>query len=99
MGEDTVPSTREELETLLLRLWADALAMPEIRADEDLVSRGAGSLALMSVVARVQEILERDIPPEVVLQTMFREPTVHAFTQAIYASVMMQGPDQAVAGG
>ena len=77
----------DEVEHMLSQLWADALARSKVGSDEDLLELGAGSLALMSVVARAQDILERDIPPEVILKTMFQQPTVRAFAYAIHSSL------------
>jgi hypothetical protein len=55
-----------------------------VRTGENLFDRGANSLSLMSVFAKVQEILEVDIPPELVLNSMFDNPTVSAQATTIH---------------
>jgi acyl carrier protein len=73
-----------EIETLLSSLWADALSRDSVPPEANLFDLGAGSLSLMSVIARAQEVLEADVPPEVVLKPIFEEPNVRALAAAIH---------------
>ncbi|HEX2208939.1 MAG TPA: amino acid adenylation domain-containing protein, partial [Longimicrobium sp.] len=72
-----VPRDVTELE--VARIWGEALGVPRVGAADDFFRMGGHSLLALRMMARVRERFGRELP----LATLFQNPTVGAFAQAL----------------
>jgi amino acid adenylation domain-containing protein len=56
-------------EEALAAIWQEVLNMPEIGTDADFYDLGGTSLQAFLIFARISRVLERDLPPTLMLQT------------------------------
>ncbi|MCG8423580.1 MAG: amino acid adenylation domain-containing protein [Proteobacteria bacterium] len=78
-------ATTDELEHRLCALWADALGLARIGADENFYDHGADSLILARVAGRLrEEIPEAEASTyDALLRQMLNEPSVRALARAL----------------
>jgi amino acid adenylation domain-containing protein len=69
-------------EQALARIWAEALGMQDIGAEDDFFERGGHSIAAMLVVAQIHEIFAIELP----IRALFEAPTVRGLARQIEAS-------------
>lgn len=63
---------RDEVETVIARIWADVLGVRDMSVHDDFLDLGGHSLKATRIVSRIQ----RDLGVEVALVDLFRNPTV-----------------------
>ncbi len=72
---------RGPVEEVVAGIWADALGLDRVGAEDDFFALGGHSLLSTQVMARVREAFGVEVP----LHRMFAEPTVAALTRALLA--------------
>ncbi|WP_460122160.1 non-ribosomal peptide synthetase [Pseudomonas sp. S2_C03] len=73
------PQSACELQSLIGRIWAEQLQVPQVSADDHFFLLGGNSIAATQVVARLREALGLQLN----LSLLFEAPTLGAFTAAV----------------
>jgi amino acid adenylation domain-containing protein len=68
---------RSDLERTIAGVWSELLGLAEVGAEDNFFDRGGHSLLLVRVHARLQRLLDREIP----IVELFRHPTVAALAR------------------
>ncbi|HEV3402019.1 MAG TPA: non-ribosomal peptide synthetase [Acidimicrobiales bacterium] len=80
--EREVVAARTPEEAAVLSIWAEVLQKDDVGADDDFFSLGGHSLAAAQIVARLNDALGVDLPPDAV----FEAPTVAELAAATIAA-------------
>lgn len=92
IGEKSTAGTdegnRDQMETRLARLWADALGLPDVGRDQNFYDLGADSLIMAQVTGKLrdgfsEEPSQKDIPYDALLRQILNYPTVAALAEYI----------------
>jgi amino acid adenylation domain-containing protein len=78
---------RSTLEMTLQRLWAEVLAKPDLRAEDDFFEHGGDSILAMRLLGRLEEEFGVPVP----LATIFQYPTLRASADAL-SEILEEGP-------
>lgn len=70
------------VERVLAEIWCEVLSVDDIRADDNFFERGGNSLSAIQVIARVQQLLGKEIP----VTSIFDEGTLSAFAREVEQS-------------
>lgn len=79
VGARKFVAPRNDVETRLATIWADALAMPAISVTDDFFENGGHSLLAIRIFAR----LEKEFGVSLPLATLFRAPTIEQFAKIL----------------
>ncbi|MBN9683565.1 MULTISPECIES: non-ribosomal peptide synthetase [unclassified Corallococcus] len=80
-GPDAYVAPREGWETLVAELWAPLLGVPRVGAHDHFFELGGHSLLATRVVSRLRDVLQRDVP----LRLLLESPTVSGFAERLEA--------------
>jgi len=78
---------RNELETVLARLWCEVLQLDEVDCDDDFAALGGDSLLATRIVTQVNQLFNLTQP----LKTLFATPTVAQLASWITAQERSPG--------
>ena len=86
-GAEDIPSVAHSWDSqggdadleVMLRLWREVLKTERVAADSDYFALGGASLAAMTLIARVREAFQTDVP----LRALFEAPTPRALLGSI----------------
>src|SRR5215213_5786030 len=70
---------RSNVETLLVKIWCEVLAVDQVSVDDNFFELGGHSLLMAQVMSRVRDSLQLEIP----LRTLLTAPTISDLAEAI----------------
>ncbi len=80
------PQTANQVEEILLKLWAETLGMKQITVDDDFFELGGDSLQGLVAISKIQQ----ELGVTILLPDLFRTPTVKEMAKHIQSTVNNQ---------
>jgi len=79
MSEQDDERALSPMETIVGEIWMEALQLEKINPDDNFFGQGGDSLTTMMMLFRVGDLLNVDVPPDVLMDA----PTLREFCRAI----------------
>jgi acyl carrier protein len=84
---------RSATETVLARIWADALRVERVGIEDDFFETGGHSLLATRVISRTRQMLHVEVP----LRVLFETPTIAGVAEAVARHEARPGQTEKVA--